>query len=391
VRGNPSAVQLGATFGNLAPSTIIAISAASGAITPLTDSAASNASPAWLGDSRALLFVSEREGTRDIYMTTIGSRSAPVRLTLGLSAQSISISPETNRIAYAVYTERSNVWTIPIPSGQSSVTTAAARQLTSGNQIVESVTASRDGHWILYDATIAGNAEIYRVPSGGGSPEQLTRDGGQNFRPDLSPDGSEVVFHSWRRGNRDLFIQRLGGSAAEPLTTSPLHEGGPVWSPDGRRVAYEGVEADNGLWVMTRAADGRWSKAKFLTSTDPSSPAWSRDGRSLAFVLNGVLGVVPSDSGAVDVRYTPSANDPKPEQAVWDRTESGFYFKAHDAFGRASIWWIGAHGGTPRRVVLFDDLSRPSYRFDCAMNDAAFFFPVQDRQSDVWTALLVRR
>jgi Tol biopolymer transport system component len=66
----------------------------------------------------------------------------------------------------------------------------------------------------------------------------------------------------------------------------------PVFSPTGRRLAYAGTDARRGIWV-TRS-DCRWpkdrsspapcSRLRRLTRGDDSSPAWSPNGKRIAFV-----------------------------------------------------------------------------------------------------------
>ena len=70
---------------------------------------------------------------------------------------------------------------------------------------------SRDGRWLLYDSNLKGNSDIYRIPIGGGEPEQLTNDPADEFAPDLSPDGGAIAYHSWRRGTRDIEVKPLDG------------------------------------------------------------------------------------------------------------------------------------------------------------------------------------
>ena len=390
VRGNSRAVRPGPTFANLAPAAIVNIDASTGAVQQLTTGSASNGCPTWLGDSRRLLFVSDR----DVYSLAItpqgARRGEPLRMTTGLNAHSISLATATNRVAYSVYTERSNLWSIPM-SSNAALATPAARQLTTGNQVIEAMSISADRRWLLYDATIGGRAELYRMPLAGGQVEQLTNDGGMNFRPSLSPDGKELAFHSWRSGNRDLFVQRLDGGPPQQITSTPTHEAGPIWSPDGRSLAFEELEGSNGLFVTTRDATGHWSKPRRLATTNPASVAWSRDGRQLAFVNDDRIRVVPSDSGAEETRYEARGDAAKPEQVFWNADGTGFYFKSHDAQGRASFWSVGANGAGLRQRAFLDDPSRPSNRYDFATDGKSFIFPVQDRQSDVWIAELLRK
>ena len=62
------------------------------------------------------------------------------------------------------------------------------------------------------------------------------------------------------------------------------------------------------------------------------------------------------------------------------------YFKAHDPDGRASFWVLPLTGAPPRMLVRFDDLARPSRRWDFAVGDGRFFFTIDERRSNIWLA-----
>ena len=78
------------------------------------------------------------------------------------------------------------------------------------------------------------------------------------------------------------------------------------------------------------------------------------------------------------------AANPAAEAPYWSPDAATIYFKSHDASGNASIWSIPSTGGKPRLLVRFTDPARPSYRAQWAFGAGRFFFPIQDRQSDVW-------
>ena len=52
---------------------------------------------------------------------------------------------------------------------------------------------SGDGRWIYYEAPDSGNTvNVWRMPAGGGTPQQITRGGG--FEPQESPDGEYIYY-----------------------------------------------------------------------------------------------------------------------------------------------------------------------------------------------------
>jgi serine/threonine-protein kinase len=394
--GNLQYAVAGLQFANLSPSQLVRVDVATGAVDTLTDRGSANQSPVWLDDHR-LLFISNRHGPRDLYSIEVarGSAraSAPVRVTTGLDAHSISLSADRRLVAYAAIRVTSNVWSVPAPV-QGQVSPYGGTQVTFGNQLVESFTVSADGKWLVYDSNLAGNADIYRVPIGGGEPERITTDPSDDFFPSLSPDGREVAFHSWRAGNREIFVQPLDGGQVQRVTNTPgRQEVNATWSPDGSALAFFEFEgrfdtlARAGIWVARRGAPGTWQPAEKLVERG-NWPAWSPDGRTVSYGVGSIanrIATVPAAGGSSHLVYDADpAAGPTVEQPAWSPDGRSLYFKSHDASGRASIWVVPAAGGTPRLVAFFDDPARPSSRFNWAMGGGKLFFAIDERQSDVW-------
>jgi hypothetical protein len=107
-------------------------------------------------------------------------------------------------------------------------------------------------------------------------------------------------------------------------------------------------------------------------------------------VMGRSLVLVDPDSGAGRTVYIPAADDPFPETAIFSKDGRSLYFKSHDAQGHAMFSVVPATGGTPRVVVRFPDLARPSSRQGFSMSATRFYFPVEDRQSNIWLADLAR-
>jgi Tol biopolymer transport system component len=302
-----------------------------------------------------------------------------------LDAQSIGLTADGTRIVYSVYTARSNIWSLPIPTG-SPVTIAGATALTSGSQIVEAMSVSHDGKWLVYDSDLRGNADIYRIPTDGGTPEQLTREPFDEFAADLSPDGRAIAYMSWETGSRDIVTRSLEEGSPKLLTSTPSQEGFPVWSPDGSRIAfYDQASGALSTYVMERLPDGSWSNAS-LVARGMTWPDWSPDGKLLIGLANRALTIVAPDGGDPRVLYQPAAgtDDPVPTRPLWSPDGETIYFKSHDANGRASFWSVPASGGLARLLVRFDDPMRQSTRADFAIDGTHLYFGIEDRQSDIW-------
>ncbi len=400
IAGNSESVFPGPGFSNIAPSRLVLFPAIGGAATTLFPSHDFTQSPVWTDDSRRILFVSNRDGPRDVYALSLSSsgkpNGAPVRMTTGLGAISISLTERGKRLVYAVYFVQANIWSLPVPTG-APTNTQGATQLTTSHQVVEYLTISHDGRWLLFDSDLKGNADLYRMPIGGGPAEQLTSDSAAEFGPDLSPDGRSVAFHTWRRGTRDVVVKSLDGGAIEDVVAGPSQASFPAWSPDGNALTYFDQLPPYGVFVVRRKPAGGWSAPTMVSALIGVLPQWSPDGREIAFSSGtGVtvatdIYVVPAVGGTERKVYGGTPGLPAASKIIWSRDGKTLFFKAHDVHGQTSFWSIPSAGGTPRLLVRFDDASWQSNRPFFTTDGKRFYFPVENRQSDIFVAQILAR
>jgi len=80
--------------------------------------------------------------------------------------------------------------------------------------------------------------QIYVVPTGGGNPRQLTRDGSANGRPRWSPDSKRIFFVSNRSGSSQVWVMNADGSTPTQITKLSTEANGILITPDGQRVLF---------------------------------------------------------------------------------------------------------------------------------------------------------
>jgi Tol biopolymer transport system component len=227
VSGNPR----WRTSGNVYPSAIWVVDADGGEPRPVTTENCLNVSSVWL-DARHLMFVSDRDGARGVYVVEVGNngRRGELRAVPGVAdPHSISYSITAHRLAYAKLTLRQNIWAYPLGrSGPSSIRDGIP--VTSGSQVIEDHDVSPDGQWLAYNSNLRGNSDLYKLSLGGGQPVPLTNYPGDEFGPRWAPDGRQLAFYS---GTDDAvrLVSAEGGTSLA-LTNPP----GLTSSPPGRRM-----------------------------------------------------------------------------------------------------------------------------------------------------------
>ncbi|MGQ9586261.1 MAG: AAA family ATPase [Anaerolineae bacterium] len=207
---------------------------------PITDGRADDSSPVWAPDGSELLFVSQRDGNREIYRISLDAALAG--------------EPPTN-----LTRNRADDWT---PSW------------------------SPDGTEIAFSSNRNGNWDIYVMRADGSDPVRLTDDPESDISPDWSPDGQRIVFASKRSGNWDLYIMNRDGSGLVQITDHPASDLSPDWSPDGSRIAFETTrDGDAEVYIMWADGYDTYNLTQDPTAND-HWPTWSPDGQRIAFCSN---------------------------------------------------------------------------------------------------------
>lgn len=127
----------------------------------------------------------------------------------------------------------------------------------------------------------------------------------------FSPDGNQIAF-TWYGDpdyNEDIYVKQIGAGKPLRLTTDPAKDESPAWSPDGRYIAFRRHGEGKDTIYVIPALGGL--ERKLLTSKgsffDDTSMDWSPDGKYLAYVDRG-----PGQSEAIFVLAVANPKDKLP-------------------------------------------------------------------------------
>jgi TolB protein len=148
-----------------------------------------------------------------------------------------------------------------------------------------------------------------------------------------------------------LEVADADGYNPQPILRSPMPIMSPAWSPDGKKLAYVSFEKGRSH-VIVQSLDGKYRETLASFNGINSAPAWAPDGRKLAMTL--------SKDGSADV-YVMDLESRRLKrvtehwsigtEAVWAPDGRSLYFNS-DRRGQPQVFQVFLDSGEVQRVTF---------------------------------------
>ncbi len=312
-----------------------------------------------------------------------GKRARPAYLAAWLAALLAGVLPLATGCADPASTAPDVLVAPPVPTPVShpaplgtfgSIHVAAAdgsgaRLLTAGS----APAWSPDGRRLAF---YGGNGQIHVIDADGSALGWLA----EGFWPSWSPDGGRLAF----RNDDGIAVMNADGSGVRTLVRHDfargvygaldLGVGYPTWSPDGAHIAFTHLGGNDGEGFVVYLVNGDGSDVRPVTDGTGGARrgsvggAWSPDGSRLVYVAwddpaaTSFL-VVTDLRGGPDVRLGAPTGAAWVESPAWSPDGRAIAFVAPAAeVGRADVWVMPASGGAARLLVR--DAAQPAWSPD---------------------------
>jgi dipeptidyl aminopeptidase/acylaminoacyl peptidase len=240
-------------------------------------------------DGTRLVFSWNRSGTWEIYELALAEVAAGDDRARIITSQPGGksrprYSPDGKRLVYALDLDGSESFHIAVYDCTSGRHTDLTPDIPYAHQ--PNVSWSPDGRELAVLSDARGHFSCYVLPSAGG-PARLVLDVDHPcWDAHWSPDGSRLAVEvEWHGQDRSIFIVSLGDGRrlqleADGRVLNAMH---PAWSPDGRTLAFC---ADPEGWYRLGLYDVKSDSIRWMTGdeAEDTHPAWSADGGRLVYL-----------------------------------------------------------------------------------------------------------
>lgn len=203
----------------------------------------------------------------------------------------------------------------------------------------------------VYDQTSDHGATYHLViASGSGSDQHGVTTFPVLGRPAVSPDGQQIAFAGpvtdGSDGRYGIYVVNKNGSGLRRLTTPRFADLDPAWSPDGRTIAFtrDNVGFGSGYRLALMNADG--SSPRWVYGSDGGSmPSWSPESDQLAYAAADGIHTISASGGTSRLIVRGHDGDP-----AWSPDGLRIAFVRHDAEASDTVAVVYALGGAATAI-----------------------------------------
>jgi tricorn protease len=242
--------------------------------------------PMWAEDGQSIFYTSDRTGSENIFRQSVESKSPPKQITRFRDGRLLwpSISYDSREI---VFERNFTIWKIDTKSGAASQVPVTLRGAVSTPAVTHQqitqfsdLALSPDGKKIV----VVAHGDVFAASAtGGGDAIRITRTPAPETDIRWSPDSNRVIYLSARNRRQQIFEYDLTRNSELQLTNSDTDDDSPAFSPDGKLLAF--VRGEHDLEVLSLDT----KKERTLASGFLAQPviAWSPDSKFIAYTIVG--------------------------------------------------------------------------------------------------------
>lgn len=267
-----------------------------------------------------------------------GGTSIPFLATLPAAVPPREASESANHIVFV--SDRDGIADIYVMNADGT----SLRRLTHSSGEDAWPSFSPDGKQVLYQSDVNGRAQIFVVGIDGQAPSNLSSSQSSDEFPSWSPDGTHIAFTSDREGHAAIFVMKSDGTGVTNLTDLPSNNWFPAWSPDGLEIAF--ISDRDGTKGNIYLMDTRGNNLRQLT-TEPNlaaKPSWAPDSKRLAMFTDRGLYSINNEGN--DLRRISSDG----EDPAWSPDGRWIAFASRRNTGHLQLYVAAADGSSIRKI-----------------------------------------
>jgi len=351
---------------NTKPKQIYTVGVNGGFPRQITRDGTDNGRPRWSPDSRQIYYVSNRDGSQQVWrMDADGSNSRQIGR-LSTEADGILISNDGKKVVF-----ESNVYP---DCGADDACNKRKIDEDAKNQVKARIyTSLLYRHW--NDWQSRRREHLLVMTADGGDVKDLTP-GNRDVPPfslggsddyAISPDSLELAFamnvdaNLATSTNSDIYTVPLTGGEPRKITISPGADLSPQYSPDGRYLAFRsqtrpGYESDQWRLMVLDRASGRTTNLTEATDRWVESFTWSPDSTRLFFTIEDrgrtILRRIPVTGGGMD---TIISGDSSVDDVQFNSANTFMIYTEQSGAHPTEIFRVSSSGGSGVPLTRMND------------------------------------